>query len=67
MRPSSRDLRLRVVHAYENHEGSRRPLAVRFRRSLRCGRDPLTRYRLTGDVAPKPHGGLSRQARYCEM
>jgi transposase len=57
MRPYSKDLRLRVVQAYENHEGSMRQLAARFRLSLSCVRDLLTRYRTTGDVAPKPHGG----------
>ena len=57
MRPYSRDLRIRVVQAYENHEGSMRQLAARFRLSLSCVRDLLTRYRTTGDVAPKPHGG----------
>jgi transposase len=57
MRPSSKDLRIRVVHAYERHEGSMRQLAARFRLSLSCVRDLLTRYRLTGDVTPKPHGG----------
>src|ERR671925_609227 len=59
MKPYSMDLRLRVVQAYENHEGSMRQLAARFRVSLRCVRDLLTRYRATGDVAPKPHGGGS--------
>ena len=57
MRPYSRDLRLRVVQAYENHEGSMWQLAARFRLSLSCVRDLLTRYRTTGDVAPNPHGG----------
>jgi putative transposase len=57
MRPYSTDLRLRVVQAYENHEGSMRQLAARFRLSLSCVRDLLSRYRLTGDVPPKPHGG----------
>src|ERR671925_399558 len=57
MRPYSKDLRLRVVQAYENHEGSMRQLAARFRLSLSCVRDLLTRYRATGDVAPKPPGG----------
>ena len=57
MRPYSNDLRLRVVQAYENQEGSMRQLAARFRLSLSCGRDLLTRYRTTGSVAPKPHGG----------
>ena len=57
MRPYSKDLRIRVVQAYENHEGPMRQLAARFRLSLSCVRDLLTRYRTTGDVAPKPHGG----------
>jgi len=57
MRPYSQDLRIRVVQAYENHEGSMRQLAARFRLSLSCVRDLLKRYRLTGDVMPKPHGG----------
>jgi transposase len=59
MRPYSRDLRLRVVHAYEHREGSMRHLAARFRLSLSCVRALLTRYRAPGDVAPKPHGGGS--------
>ena len=57
MRPSSRDLRLRIVQAYETHEGSMRPLAARCRVRLRCVRDLLTRSRATGDVAPTPPGG----------
>jgi transposase len=57
MRPYSIDLRLRIVHAYENREGSMRQLATRFCVSLSCVRDLLTRYRTTGGVAPRPHGG----------
>ena len=38
-----------------------RQLAARFRLSLSCVRDLLTRYRLTGDVTPKPHGGYPAQ------
>ena len=57
MRPYSRDLRSRIVHAYEHREGSMRQLATRFRVSLSYVRDLLTRYCVTGDVAPKPHGG----------
>jgi transposase len=57
MRPYSKDLRLRIVQAYEHREGSMRQLATRFRVSLSCVRDLLTRYRATGDVAPKSHGG----------
>ena len=59
MRPYSRELRLRIVQAYENHEGSMGQLAARFRVSLSCVRDLLTRYRAIGDVAPQPHGGGS--------
>jgi transposase len=63
MRPYSNDLRLRVVQAYENHEGSMRQLAARFRLSLSGVRDLLTRYRTTGsaDVG----GPQSRTAREC--
>ena len=59
MHPYSRELRLRIVQAYENHEGSMRQLAARFRVSLSCVRALLTRYRASGDVAPQPHGGGS--------
>jgi transposase len=57
MRPYSRDLRLRVVQAYENREGSMRQLAVRFRLSLSWVRDLIGCFHATGDVAPKPPGG----------
>jgi transposase len=46
-----------VVHAYENREGSMRQLAIRFQVSLSFVRDLILRYRATGDVRPKPHGG----------
>jgi transposase len=57
MRPYSMDLRSRVVMAYEHREGSMRRLAKTFRVSLSCVRDLITRYRETGSLAPKPHGG----------
>ena len=57
MTPSSRDLRLRIVQAYTHQEGSMRQLAIRFCVSLGCIRDLLSRYRATGDVAPKRPGG----------
>ena len=47
------------MQAYERREGSMRQLATRFRVSLSCIRALLTRYRATGAVAPKPHGGGS--------
>lgn len=59
MKPYSRDLRIRIVSAYENGEGSMRQLSVRFQVSLSFVRDLIHRYRATGDVIPKPHGGGS--------
>jgi transposase len=38
MKPSSTDLRTRVVQAYENHEGAMRQLATTFRGSVSCVR-----------------------------
>ena len=57
MKPYSTDLRMRVVQAYENHEGAIRQLATTFRVSLSFVRRLLKHYRETGSVAPKPHGG----------
>jgi transposase len=57
MKPYSPDLRIRVVNAYANKEGSMRRLAKTFHVSVCCVRDLLTRYRQTGSVVPKPHGG----------
>jgi len=57
MRPYSTDFRLKVVRAYERGEGSQRELARLFGVSLSFVHDLLCRYRHTGSVAPKPHGG----------
>ena len=57
MKPSSQDLRLRIVQAYEREEGSMRQLATRFAVRLSCVCDLITGHRATGNVAPKPHGG----------
>jgi transposase len=57
MKPSSTDLRIRVVRAYEDREGTMRRLATTFRVSLSFVRRLLKQYRDTGSVAPKPHGG----------
>jgi transposase len=57
MKPYSTDLRMRVVQAYEHHEGAMRQLATTFRVSLSFVRRLLKHYRETGSVAPKPHGG----------
>jgi transposase len=57
MRPYSTDFRRKVVRAYEQGEGSQRQLARIFGVSLSFIQDLLQRYRQTGSVAPKPHGG----------
>ena len=57
MRPYSTDFRCKVVQAYERGEGSQRALARLFGVSLSFIQDLLHRYRHTGSVAPKPHGG----------
>jgi transposase len=57
MRPYSLDLRERVVAALDNHEGSFRQIARRFRVSLSFVTRLMQRRRQTGDLGPKPHGG----------
>ncbi|MGD1698662.1 helix-turn-helix domain-containing protein [Dapis sp. BLCC M229] len=56
-RPYSRDLRIRVIRAYQNQEGSQRQIAQRFQVSLTFVRNLLRHYRTTGTVNPKQHGG----------
>jgi transposase len=55
--PLSLDLRQRIILAYEAKEGSQRQLAKRFLVSLSFIRDLTRRYRDTGTIEPKPHGG----------
>ena len=57
MRPYSEDIRVRVIHSYENHEGSQRQIADRFQVSLSFVRDLLRRFRQTGSIAPKEYRG----------
>jgi len=57
MGPYSLDLRHRIVHAYRNREGSVRDLAERFAVAPNTVQNYLTRARVTGDLAPSPHGG----------
>ena len=59
MRPYSEDIRVRIVQAYENHEGSQRQIADRYHVSLSFVRDLLRRYRQTGSFAPKKYAGRS--------
>jgi transposase len=57
MKPYSNDLRTRVVDAYQGQKGSMRELAKRFFVSLYFVWTLIARYRRTGKVDPKPHGG----------
>lgn len=57
MKPYSNDLRTKVIKAYEKGEGSLRKTAKRFSVSLNFVWLLWERYRRTGSVAPKPHGG----------
>jgi len=57
MKPISLDLRQRIVEAYKRDQGSQRALAQRFSLSRSTVERLLKRERLTGSVAPKPHGG----------
>lgn len=55
--PLSLDLRKRIISASQTKEGSQRQLAKRFKVSLSFIRDLTRRYRETGTIEPKPHGG----------
>ncbi len=57
MKAYSIDIRQKILDAYNNNEGSQRKLAKRFRVSLSFVQSLLKRYRETGSVKPKPHGG----------
>ena len=57
MRPYSLDLRERIIETFFNKEGSIRELARRFKVSFCFVWRLIDRYRKTGSVAPKPHGG----------
>jgi transposase len=55
MRTLSLDLRERILAAYDNREGSREEIAVRFRVSLGMVKKLLQQRRRTGDIAPRHH------------
>lgn len=57
MKPYSNDLREKIISAYQNGEGSMRRLAKRFSVSLNFVWLLIERFRETGRVDPKPHGG----------
>ncbi|MDJ0676356.1 MAG: transposase [Calothrix sp. MO_167.B42] len=57
MKPYSRDLRQKIIEAYYNQEGSQRQIAQRFCVSLSFIQNLLKRYRNSGTLDPRPHGG----------
>ena len=57
MKAYSHDIRLRIVRTYQNGEGSQREIAARFDVSLSFVRGLLRRFRETGSIEPRPHGG----------
>jgi transposase len=62
MRPYSDDLRVRIIDAIERGEESWRQIAQRFVVSVSCAIRLVKRYRDTGAVQPKPHGGGQKPA-----
>jgi transposase len=53
MRTLSLDLRERILASYDNHEGTREEVAVRYRVSLGMVKKLLQQRRRTGDIAPR--------------
>ena len=53
----SLDLRRRAFEAWQRGEGTQAQVATRFAVSASCVRDLARRFRTSGDVAAKPHGG----------
>ncbi|MGL5796113.1 MAG: helix-turn-helix domain-containing protein [Waterburya sp.] len=51
------DLRQRIINSYQAKEGSQRKLAKRFQVSLSFVKRLIRRYRDTGEIKPKSHGG----------
>ncbi len=57
MKPYSQDFRQKIIDAYNNQEGSQREIAQRFCVSLSFIQNLLKRYRNSGTLDPRPHGG----------
>jgi transposase len=54
------DLRQKILHACERRLGSQQAIAHIFGVSLSYVEKLLRRYRTTGELTPKPHGGGPR-------
>lgn len=57
MKAYSLDLRQRIVQAYERGQGTIPQIAEQFSVSVAFVNKMLRQWRLTGDLAPLPHGG----------
>lgn len=57
MKAYSIDLRQKILDAYHSSPISQSQLAKRFSVALSFGQKLLKQYRLTGNIAPKAHGG----------
>lgn len=57
MKAYSLELREKIVQAYDNHEGSQRQLASRFKVSLSFIQRILKRYGEQQTLSPSPHAG----------
>jgi transposase len=57
MRPSARDLREKLLRAYDAHRGAQRALAALFGVSRAFVEKLGQRRRTTGQMAPRPHAG----------
>ena len=55
MRTLSLDLRERILVSYDNQEGTREEVAVRYRVSLGMVKKLLQQRRRTGDIGPRHH------------
>ena len=55
MRTLSLDLRERILASYDNHEGTRQEVAVRYRVSLGMVKKLLQQRRRIGDIRPQHH------------
>lgn len=60
MKAYSTDLRCKLVQAYERHLGSQRALTDVFGVSHSFVKKVLRRYRMTSQLAPKPHVGSQK-------
>ena len=57
MKAYSTDFRQKILETYERTPISQRQLAKRFSVTLSFLQKLLKQYRLTGNIAPRPHGG----------